>query len=111
MSLNSTLLRAALLHFNLLTAILDWLITVSWTNAADDEAVIAWSTALREKIHATNVEAGTGLDFMYMNDCSDVQKPFTGLPAANLARLKAIRKKYDPTLVFRNLSTGGYKLD
>lgn len=89
----------------------DWLITCSWSNASDDKIVMEWSTALLEAIHATNVKAGTGLAFMYMNDCSDSQQPFTGLPAANLAKLKTIRQKYDPTLVFRNLSTGGYKLD
>jgi hypothetical protein len=72
---------------------------------------MSWSTALLEKIHATNVQAGKGLDLMYMNDCSDSQKPFSGFPAANLAKLKTIRAKYDPNLVFRNLSTGGYKLD
>jgi hypothetical protein len=72
---------------------------------------MAWSSTLLEKIHATNVKAGKGFDFMYMNDCSDSQKPFTGLPAANLAKLKTIRQKYDPTLVFRNLNIGGYKLD
>lgn len=64
-----------------------------------------------EQLHAANVAAGTAIDFMYLNDCSDDQKPFTGLPPANLARLKAIRAKYDPTLVFKRLSTGGYKLD
>jgi hypothetical protein len=48
---------------------------------------------------------------MYMNDCADDQKALFALPPANLAKLKAIRKKYDPTLVFRNLAVGGYKLD
>ena len=72
---------------------------------------MAWSTALLEQIHATNVKAGVGEDLMYMNDCSDSQKPFSGFPAANLAKLKTIRQKYDPTLIFRDLSTGGYKLD
>ncbi len=88
-----------------------WLIPVLWSNASDDETVLAWSAALREKIHAANVAAGTGIDLMYMNGCADDQKPFTGIPAANLAKLKAIRQKYDATLVFRDLSTGGYKLD
>lgn len=104
-------LKAALLHFNLLTGILDWLLTCQWDNAADDEAVLAWSAGLRDKLHAANVKAGTAFDFLYMNDCSDVQNPFAGLPATNLAKLKTIRKKYDPTLVFKKLSTGGYKLD
>jgi hypothetical protein len=89
----------------------DWLITCQWSNASDDETVMAWSTALLEKIHATNLESFKGQSHIYMNDASDSQKPFDGFPAANLAKLKAIRQTYDPTLVFRNLSTGGYKLD
>lgn len=72
---------------------------------------MAWSDALREQIHAANLQAGKGEAIMYMNDCSDSQKPFSGFPAANLAKLKTIRTKYDPKLVFRKLATGGYKLD
>jgi hypothetical protein len=89
----------------------DWGVFTAWSNAADDEKVKTWSENFVEQLHAANVAAGTAIDFMYLNDCSDDQKPFTGLPPANLARLKAIRAKYDPTLVFKRLSTGGYKLD
>jgi hypothetical protein len=70
-----------------------------------------WSNTLRESIHATNLAAGKGFDLIYYNDASDSQKPFAGIPAENLTKLKTIRAKYDPTLVFRNLMTGGYKLD
>lgn len=90
---------------------IDWLITCSWSNAADDKVVTDWASDLLEKIHASNIAAGKGFDFMYQGDSNDRQKPFSGLPAANLAKLKTIRKKYDPTLVFTNLLSGGYKLD
>ena len=89
----------------------DWLITCQWSNAADDGEVMAWSNGLREQIHATNIKSGIGYDLIYMNDCADSQKPFSGYPVGNLVKLKTIRQKYDPTLVFRNLSTGGFKLD
>lgn len=88
-----------------------WLITSSWDNAADDAKVMSWSATLREKMHAMNAKLGLAEDLIYMNDASDDQKPFQSIPKANLARLKTIRKKYDPTLVFRNLNNGGYKLD
>jgi hypothetical protein len=77
----------------------------------DDEEVMAWHTNLLEKLHAANIEKGIGLDFMYFNDCSDGQDAFSGLPPASLERLKEIRKKYDPTLVFTKLVSGGFKLD
>lgn len=70
-----------------------------------------WSNTLRESIHATNLAAGKGFDLIYLNDASDAQKPYASIPAANLAKLKTIRAKYDPTLVFKNLMSGGYKLD
>lgn len=88
-----------------------WLITSSWKNAADDAKVLNWSKTLREKLHAMNEKLGLAEDLIYLNDASDDQKPFQSIPPANLARLKTIRKKYDPTLVFRNLNNGGYKLD
>jgi len=73
--------------------------------------VLAWSKNLRESIHSNNLAAGKGLAFMYMNDAADDQKALSGLPPANLAKLKTIRSKYDPNFVFRNLMPGGFKLD
>jgi hypothetical protein len=48
-----------------------------------------------------------------MNDASDSQRlaAAASIPPANLARLKDIRQKYDPNLVFTKLNSGGYKLD
>ncbi len=88
-----------------------WIISTHWEKAEDDEEVIAWQKNLRETMHAENIKNGVGLDFMYYNDCDDDQDAFSGLPPANLERLKMIRDKFDPTLVFTNLVTGGFKLD
>jgi len=60
---------------------------------------MAWSIALLEKIHASNMKAGRGFDFIYMNNASDGQKPNTAIPAANLAKLKTLQE-YGLTLVF-----------
>lgn len=58
-----------------------------------------------------NVKAGVGESLIYYNDAADYQDAYAGFPAANLAKMKSIRAKYDPALVFTNLCTGGYKLD
>lgn len=88
-----------------------WIISTHWQNAEDDEEVITWQKNLREDMHAENIKHGVGLDFMYYNDCGDDQDAFSGLPPANLKKLKKIRDKYDPTLVFTELVSGGFKLD
>ncbi|KAL2063148.1 hypothetical protein VTL71DRAFT_6220 [Oculimacula yallundae] len=87
-----------------------WIISTNWRDASDDEEVIAWQTNIREEMHAANLAAGVGLDFVYMNDAGDDQDPFASIPPANLARLKSIRETYDPDFVFTNL-IGGFKLE
>ena len=82
-----------------------------WQNAEDNEEVTEWLKNLREEMHATNVKNGIGLDFIYYNDCSDDQDAFSAFPPASLEKLKKIRDKYDPELVFTELVPGGFKLD
>jgi FAD/FMN-containing dehydrogenase len=93
--------------------VLGWLITATWTNAEDDNEVLTWADTVRESIHATNLANGKGQNIIYMNDASDSQRlaAAASIPPANLARLKDIRQKYDPNLVFTKLNSGGYKLD
>jgi hypothetical protein len=92
-------------------ALSGWLITVSWQNASDDEVVLAWHKKTLEAIHASNKAKGIASDFIYLNDAADYQKGYDGIPTANLARMKSIRAKYDPDLVFTKLCSGGFKLD
>jgi hypothetical protein len=89
-----------------------WLITATWTNAEDDEEVLTWTDTVRESIHATNLANGKGQDIIYMNDASDSQRlaAVASIPPANLARLKDIRQKYDPSLVFTKLNSGDINL-
>lgn len=88
-----------------------WLITSTWQLASDDKLVTDWAHNLREAMHSANLKAGKGQDFLYMGDSADGQKPYEAMPPQNLRRLKQIRRKYDPELVFRNLNSGGFKLD
>jgi hypothetical protein len=45
-----------------------------------------------------------------MNDAGLGQPIFQNYPAANLAKLKTIRSKYDPNKVFTTLMPGGWKV-
>jgi len=87
------------------------LVEAQWTLESDDEKMLAWVQNITETIHSHNLAKGLGQDFIYLNDAADYQKPFDVIPAENLERMKSIRAKYDPDLVFRKLCSGGYKLD
>lgn len=49
--------------------------------------------------------------FLYLNYSGDTQDVFAGYPADNVERLKSVRAKYDPYLVFTNLMPGGWKVE
>lgn len=83
---------------------------VFWTNATDDAAVLAWSKKVVEAVHASNVKKGLASNEIYTGDAADWQDPIASYPAANIAKLKTIRSKYDPNLVFKNLVPGGFKI-
>ena len=57
-----------------------------------------------------STERGLGVDYLYMNDASRDQNPLASYGAANIARLRAIAAKYDPTRVFQTLQHGGFLL-
>lgn len=48
--------------------------------------------------------------FKYLNYAYKTQEPIKGYGHANVAKLKAASKKYDPAGVFQKLVPGGYKL-
>jgi hypothetical protein len=57
------------------------------------------------------VRRGTANKHLYYNDCDGVQDAFATFPAKNLQKLRKIRGKYDPDLVFTKLAVGGFKID
>ena len=88
-----------------LWVVLNW----SWTNPADDSQVRSFATSITSQFESYFSETGVRSPYLYMNDAGPGQPVFQGYPAANLARLKAIRGKYDPRRVFTDLMPGGWK--
>jgi hypothetical protein len=82
----------------------------AWTNATDDAAVYAAAdevtASIMEQLEAKSLKA----DYLYLNDAGKGQPVFQSYPAANLAKLKTIRAKYDPLKVYTNLMPGGWKV-
>jgi hypothetical protein len=88
-----------------------WEIQTAWSDPAHDYLVEGWYQATLESIHAALGKAGVAIPLVYYNDAADYQDAFATLPAASLAKMRSIRSKYDPSLVFTKLCAGGYKLD
>lgn len=88
-----------------------WVVeNMSWTDPKDDEIVRNFAqkiiTMIETGLEAKGVEGG----YLYMNDAGKGQSVFENYPIANLARLKAVRAKYDPHRVYTNFLTGGWKI-
>lgn len=82
----------------------------SWIDEADDASVHAFAVSITQQINAQLTAWGLQGGYTYMNDAGLGQQVFQSYPAANLARLKSIRTKYDPAKVFTNLLPGGWKV-
>lgn len=86
------------------------LITASWTNTADDAAVLAAVSGFYAAADALAASGGKLNSHKYLNYAYKTQDPIKGYGAANVAKLRAVSKKYDPPGVFQTLVPGGWKL-
>lgn len=82
----------------------------SWGNAADSPTIDAFIATVNANMTAQLEAAGATIPYLYLNDADQTQDVFSGYPAANVERLKTIRDKYDPGMVFTNLMPGGQKV-
>nr|XP_036588554.1 FAD binding domain-containing protein [Colletotrichum truncatum]KAF6799927.1 FAD binding domain-containing protein [Colletotrichum truncatum] len=88
-----------------------WVVeNLSWQDAKDDEAARSFAESITAEIEASLEAKGVAGGYLYLNDAGKGQRVFQSYPAANLARLKAIRFKYDPLRIYTNLLTGGWKV-
>ncbi|KAH6705324.1 FAD binding domain protein [Leptodontidium sp. MPI-SDFR-AT-0119] len=81
-----------------------------WTNAADDTRVFDTINRFISRSFDLAKSMGLDHDFIYMNYASQDQDVYAGYGKANVDRLKAVQKKYDPQGVFENLQPGYFKL-
>lgn len=86
------------------------LLGVSWTDAADDDTITNAVTDLFKKFDKYVASKKKTNPFKYLNYAHETQKPIKGYGAANVKKLKAVSKKYDPSGMFQKLVPGGFKL-
>ncbi|KAJ4410229.1 hypothetical protein N0V82_009312 [Gnomoniopsis sp. IMI 355080] len=85
--------------------------SISWYDAADDDTIDAFYAAFNANITAQLAPMNVSTPFVYLNDANGNQDVFGGYPAENVQRLKQIRAKYDPDMVYTNLMYGGWKVE
>ncbi|KAF5505349.1 Bifunctional solanapyrone synthase [Colletotrichum siamense] len=88
-----------------------WVVeNLSWQDAKDDAAARGFAETVTADIEAALEAKGVAGGYLYLNDAGKGQRIFQTYPAANLARLKAVRTKYDPLRIYTNLLVGGWKV-
>lgn len=86
------------------------MITASYLNPSDDAAVLAAVTKFYAAADSLAASNGKLNAYKYLNYAYKTQSPIVGYGAANVAKLRAASKKYDPAGVFQTLVPGGWKL-
>jgi len=62
------------------------------------------------EIKAKMVATKTDNPYIYLNYAGEKQDPLAGYGKANVAKMTALSKKYDPKGVFQKLVPGGFKI-
>ena len=83
---------------------------MDWQGASNNDTVRAAPIATSEEWKELGEERNLYLPFLYMNDASRDQKPIEGYGAANVAKLKAVSRKYDQAQIFQRLQINVFLL-
>lgn len=102
------ILSLHILSILILTIVIN--VDISWSNASDDERVLAAAQNIVNRSVAVACAQGLDHPYLYQNYASYQQDVFAGYGADNLARLRSISTKYDPQRVWQKLQPGYFKL-
>ncbi|EKG17993.1 FAD linked oxidase [Macrophomina phaseolina MS6] len=85
-------------------------LTIQWDNEADNAKVSGIVEDLMDKAEAVAKEIGVFNEYIFPNYAAVWQDPIAGYGEANVAELRAISGKYDPSQLFQMAVPGGFKL-
>ena len=92
------------------TNLVNVLYSAFWSKAEDDELI----SSEYERLTNTGVklakQMGVYSKYVYLNYAEKFQDPFAGYGAEEIAFLRAVSKKYDPTGFWQRVMPGGFKL-
>lgn len=83
---------------------------LAWNKASDDATVMKFAATVIKLVKSEARAKGLDNDYIYLNYASQYQDPINSYGAANVRKLGAVSRKYDPTGVFQKLSPGGFKV-
>lgn len=86
------------------------LMSVTWSEQEDDTAVETRVKSLTATISKELGDLGALHPFVYLNYAAPWQDPIASYGNASFERLKRAQQQYDPTEVFTNQVTGGFKI-
>lgn len=85
-----------------------WTTLVDWADASQDQQVRQVSINTANSWQSLSQQRGLSESFLFMNDASREQDPLASYGSANLAKLKTIATKYDPTGFFQKQQNNGF---
>ncbi|KAF2827528.1 FAD binding domain-containing protein [Ophiobolus disseminans] len=83
---------------------------ISWQGAEQDALFQASGAELIKRIRKYAESIGADNPFLYLNYADKTQDPLATYGAANVERIRAVAKKYDPHEFLQNLVPGGFKI-
>ncbi|KAI1074432.1 hypothetical protein F5B20DRAFT_439792 [Whalleya microplaca] len=86
------------------------LLSVTWSDAADDKLIADTAHKLMEDIENEARRLGGFDPFVYLNYAGQYQDPIGSYGIESVSRLRTIREKLDPKGVFTYQVPGGYKI-
>lgn len=86
------------------------LLSVTWTNAEDDEFINGIAKSLFNSIERTTKAAGVFNEYNYLNYAANFQDPIGSYGRASVTNLQRVSEKYDPKGFFQTVVSGGFKL-
>ncbi|KAK4148766.1 hypothetical protein C8A00DRAFT_47468 [Chaetomidium leptoderma] len=85
-----------------------FVLDVGWWHPADDRRAHNATASIRQSISGAAAQGGHGVPYLFSNDASYDQPVIEAYGAENVAKLREVQKKYDPTRVFQTLVPGGH---
>ncbi|PGH02240.1 hypothetical protein AJ79_07689 [Helicocarpus griseus UAMH5409] len=87
-----------------------YLLYLTWTDPADDEALHAAAYDTLDEIKKESIKSGTANPYIYLNYAGEFQDVLSGYGVENVLKMKELSAKYDPDGVFQKLVPGGWKI-
>lgn len=81
-----------------------------WSDPTSDAAILKFFSTIIKTVKEEARKKDVDNEYIYMNYASQFQDPISSYGKANVERLRAISRKYDPRQVFQELQPGHFKL-